>query len=142
MSVLELMCADGFITVNRKIAHIVGLEAAVVLGELASEHLYYQSHDPDFDGLFYSTVENLEKRTFLSAYSQRLALNKLQDQGRISVDKRGMPARRYIRKNEEKIAAVVNDKSLKNLTTGDENIKVVQDNSDVLNDLKKQFQEI
>ena len=123
MSILDLICSNGFITVNRHIASIVGLEAAVVLGELSSEYLYWQEHDPNFNGEFYSTIENLEQRTFLSGYSQRLALNKLQEQGWIQVTKKGMPAKRYIRLNEEKISEVVNDKSLKNLITGDKKIK-------------------
>jgi hypothetical protein len=120
MSILDLMCTDGFITVNRHICSVVGLEAAVVLGELASEYLYWQKNDPDFNGEFYSTVENLEKRTFLTAHSQRLALNKLQDNNLITIRKKGMPAKRFIRINEDEITRVVNDLSLKSLTTGDE----------------------
>lgn len=123
MSVLDLICSNGFITVNRTIASIVGLEAAAVLGELATEYLYWQDRDPDFNGEFYSTIENLESRTFLSAHNQRVALNKLQEQGWIKVKKKGMPAKRYIRVFENKISEVVNDKSLKILTTGDKKIE-------------------
>ena len=120
MNALSLIATSNFITVNRTIAEIVGLEAAVVFGELASESLYWQENGQSEDGWFFSTVENLEKRTYLSAHSQRLALNKLEEQGWISVEKRGMPAKRYIRIHEEEIARVVNDKSLKFLTTSDE----------------------
>lgn len=120
MNVLSLIATTNFITVNRTIAEIVGLEAAVVFGEIASESFYWQENGQSEDGWFFSTVENLEKRTYLSAHSQRLALNKLEEQGWISVEKRGMPAKRYIRIHEEEIARVVNDKSLKFLTTSDE----------------------
>ena len=142
MSVLDLICSDGFITVNRHIASIVGLEAAAVLGELASEYLYWQSHDPEFDGEFYSTIENLERRTYLSAHSQRIALNKLQENGWITVSKKGMPAKRYIRIHEEKINEVVNDKSLKFLTTGDQNferqdVKIFNTNNNINNDKRE-----
>lgn len=142
MSVLNLICSDGFITVNRHIASIVGLEAAAVLGELASEYLYWQSHDPEFDGEFYSTIENLERRTYLSAHSQRIALNKLQENGWITVSKKGMPAKRYIRIHEEKINEVVNDKSLKFLTTGDKNferqdVKIFNTNNNINNDKRE-----
>lgn len=123
MSTLSLIATSNFITVNRTIAGIVGLEAAAVLGELASESLYWQENNPSEDGWFFSTVENLEKRTYLSAHSQRLALNKLQEQGWISVEKRGMPAKRYIRIHEDQIARVVNNKSLKFLTTSDKNFE-------------------
>jgi hypothetical protein len=124
MSTLSLIATSNFITVNRTIAEIVGLEAAVIFGELASESLYWQENNPEqWDGWFFSTVENLEKRTYLSAHSQRLAINKLEEQGWISTEKRGMPAKRYIRIHEEEIARVVNDKSLKFLTTSDENFE-------------------
>lgn len=120
MSILHLIATSNFITVNRTIAEIVGLEAAVVFGELASEAAYWQEHDPEYDGSFYSTIENLEKRTCLSAHSQRMALSKLQEQGWVTVEKRGMPAKRYIRIHEQQVAQFFNDKSLKILTTSDE----------------------
>ena len=120
MGILSFLSSENFITVNRTIAEIVGLEAAAVLGELASEAQYWQKNNPDWDGSFFSTVENLERRTFLSAHSQRLAINRLQEQGWLTVEKRGMPAKRYIKINEEEITKVVNDKSLKILTTSDE----------------------
>ena len=74
------------------------------------------------NGYFYSTVENLEERTFLTAYEQRVALTNLQNAGWIDVKKKGMPAKRYIRIFEDKICEVVYNQSLKNLTTGGENI--------------------
>ena len=124
MSTLSLIATSNFITVNRTIAEKVGLEAAVIFGELASESLYWEENNPEhWDGWFFSTVENLEKRTYLSAHSQRLAINKLEEQGWISTEKRGMPAKRYIRIHEEEIARVVNDKSLKFLTTSDQNFE-------------------
>jgi hypothetical protein len=138
MSILNLICSNGFITVNRTIASIVGLEAAAVLGEIATEYLYWQEHDPDFNGEFYSTIENLESRTFLSAYSQRIALNKLQEQGWIQVRKKGMPAKRFIRVFEDKILIVVNDKSSNFLTTGGEkNEQQVVKNFNINNNITK-----
>lgn len=138
MSILNLICSNGFITVNRTIASIVGLEAAAVLGEIATEYLYWQEHDPDFNGEFYSTIENLESRTFLSAYSQRIALNKLQEQGWIQVSKKGMPAKRFIRVFEDKISIVVNDKSSNFLTTGGEkNEQQVVKNFNINNNITK-----
>jgi DNA-binding PadR family transcriptional regulator len=125
MSILHLLASDNFITVNRQIASIVGLEAAVILGELVSEFIYWADRDGLQDGFFFSTVENLESKTFLSAHSQRQALEKLSSFGFVDVEKKGMPAKRYIRINEKAIedALVVNDKSLKILTTSDEKIE-------------------
>lgn len=117
MSVLALLSADNFITVNRTVMEIVGLEAAVIFGELASESLYWSNRDPDYDGFFYSTVENVESRTTLSAYNQRVALQKLQEAGWVEViSKKGIPPKRYIRINEDAVIEAVNIQKSKNLT--------------------------
>ena len=120
MGILQILATDNFITVNRTVAKIVGLEAAVIFGELASEACYWQQHNPEWDGSFFSTVDNLEERTFLSAHQQRQALQLLQEQGWITVEKRGMPARRFIRMHEAAIIKSIDDQSLKILTTSDE----------------------
>lgn len=123
MSILHLLSHDNFIAVNKTIAEEVGLEAAVILGELASEFNYWQSIGKLEDGYFYSTIENLEKKTYLSGHNQRQALAKLQEKGWISITKKGIPAKRYIKVNEENLLAFFNDLSLKILTTGDSNFE-------------------
>ena len=94
MSVLELLSSSNFISVNKSIAAEVGLEAAVILGELASEHNYWSSRNELEDGYFYSTVENLQEKTFLSGHNQRIALEKLAEKGWIDIKKKGLPAKR------------------------------------------------
>lgn len=123
MSILHLLSNDNFITVNKSIAAEVGLEAAVILGELASEFVYWQNVGGLEEGFFYSTIENLEKKTFLSGHSQRQALAKLQEKGWIDIAKKGIPAKRYIRINEENLIMFFNNLSLKILTTGDSNFE-------------------
>jgi hypothetical protein len=75
------------------------------------------------EGFFYSTIENLEKKTFLSGHSQRQALAKLQEKGWIDIAKKGIPAKRYIIINEENLIMFFNNLSLKILTTGDSNFE-------------------
>lgn len=123
MGILHLLSSDNFIVVNRSVAEEVGMEAAVILGELASEYNYWQNNGKLEEGYFYSTIKNLEKKTYLSAYSQRQALVKLQEKGWISIIKKGLPAKRYIKVNENNLLMFFNDKSLKNLTTGDSNFE-------------------
>lgn len=136
MDIINQLSQDNFITVNRSIAGIVGLEAAVILGELASEYKYWKDRDGlDSEGFFFSTVENLEARTFLSAHSQRQALTKMQQCGWVTIEKRGMPARRYIRINGDEITRCLHDKSLKILTTSDANFE--QQDVENFNDIKR-----
>ena len=120
MSILHLLSSGNFIVVNRALISAYGLDAAVMLGELASEYCYWEAQGEAADGWFYSTIENVEKNTGLTAHSQRQALNSLIEAGIIETEKKGMPAKRYIRINEDAVVKNFNNKSLKILTTSDQ----------------------
>lgn len=141
MSVLHLLSSSNFITVNRAVAKIVGLNAAVILGEIASEYLYWEDRQGLEDGYFYSTVENLEERTCLTPYEQRVALVKMQNAGWIDVKKKGMPAKRYIKIFEDKITEALYNMPLNCLTTSRENfsqqdVKNFNTNNNITNNNK------
>ena len=127
MGILQLLASDNFITVNRTIAKEIGLDEAILLGELASEYNYYSSRDMLEDGYFYSTVENVEDNTTLSDYRQRKAIGKLQDLGIIDVVRKGLPAKRYIRINEEKVFALFQNKKSNFGTTVPQNLPELDD---------------
>lgn len=122
MSLLQAISSENFITVNRTLIKKLGLEAAVLLGELASEHVYWSEREELKDGFFFSTIENIEEKTGLTGYQQRQAINKLAEAGIIECKKMGIPAKRYIRIIEQQVVNLFNDKKSKNLTTGDEEI--------------------
>lgn len=121
MSFLSLLAADNFITVNRSLIKMVGLDAAVILGEFASEANYWKERgEMQDDGFFFSTVENIEEKTSLTKYLQATAIEKLKAAGFIEVQKRGMPAKRYIKINEDEIIKAFDHKKSKILTTRSE----------------------
>lgn len=122
MSVLHLLSAGNYIVVNRTLINTYGLNAAVMLGELASECLYWSEREAVADGWFYSTIENVEHNTGLTAYEQRFALNKLAEAGLVEVKRRGMPAKRFIRIDGDAVVKNFNNLMLKNLTTSDQKI--------------------
>lgn len=104
MRILSLIASDSFITVNKTLIKKVGLEEAVLLGELASEFDYWEKREGlTPDGYFFSTVENIEDKTTLSEFKQRKALKKLKELGLIDVKLKGLPPKRYIKLNEQKI---------------------------------------
>lgn len=123
MSVLHLLSSGNFITVNRTLIKSYGLDAAVMLGELASEFLYWDERGAAEGGWFYSTVENVEQNAGLTAHEQRNALVKLAEAGLVEVKRGGMPAKRYIRIVEDAVVKNFNNKSLKILTTSDQNFE-------------------
>lgn len=117
MNVLQLISADNFIAVNKTLIKEVGIEASILLGELASEAVYWEAREELVDGYFYSTVENVEERTTLTAYQQRKAIALMQERGIVDViSKKGSPPKRYIKINEERILEIFNIQNLKSST--------------------------
>ena len=113
MDILHFIASDGFITVNKNLIKDLGLHEAILIGELASEHNYWMSRFDDFDGWFYSTIENIEEKTTLSKYQQKKAFDKLKASGIIKLQVCGIPARRFIQLDGENLA----NKLARNLQT-------------------------
>ena len=124
MNILQLIASDSFITVNKELIKQVGLEEAIIIGELASEFDYWQKNNGlTEDGYFFSTIENVEEKTTLSEHKQRKALKNLKELGLVDVRVKGLPAKRYIKLNEENILQLFQNKFLKNSGTGNEKIQ-------------------
>ncbi len=71
---IELLSNDGYIIVNKAVIKKLGINSALVLGELCSEYLYWKKENKLKDNFFFSTRENIEENTGLSSYQQRSAL--------------------------------------------------------------------
>lgn len=94
---------SNYIAVNRTLIQKYGLVEAVLLGEIASEARYWLQRGELEDGWFYSTVENIESATGLNDYRQRGALKRLQEIGLVEIDYRGLPRKRYLRLDAERL---------------------------------------
>ena len=114
MSILNIIASRNYITLNKDILKEIGLEETVILGELASEYDYWYKQGKLEDGYFFSTIENIETNTTLSEHKQRKAINNLKGLGIIEVVNKGLPKRRYIKLNEEKILYLLNEIMEKN----------------------------
>lgn len=123
MSILKFLASDGFLTVNKHIARAVGLDAAVMLAELASSYNYFEMMGQLNDGMFYETVEHVEENTTLSKYQQAKAVKTLEEAGILTTKKIGIPAKRYFLINEDAVLALVDYKKSKNSTTVSEKTK-------------------
>lgn len=98
MTLFELLRADGSIVVNKKLAHAIGLDAAVMYSELLSKHYYFEARQMlDETGAFFNTVEDMNDDTTLNSRSQRLAINTLTECGLIEYEVKGMPRKRFFR---------------------------------------------
>ncbi len=112
MQITNVLNPTNTLSVNRLLAHKLGLNAAVVYAALVAKQAYYAARDMlDKDGYFYSTEDDLKESTSLSKRQQARAVKALEVAGLIEKDKRGMPAKRCFR--------VVDDENL--LTSLSEN---------------------
>lgn len=111
MSLARFVAHNNFMSVNRTLAHKLGIHEAILLGELCSEYDYWvERNELTEDGYFFSTVENIEQKTALSAFQQRSALNNLKEQGLVEYKNQGLPPKRYIKILEEGLEALFDDK--------------------------------
>ena len=112
-SLLKLISFEGYIPVSKLLSKLLGLNESVILGEFVTEYIYYESHNMlTEDDYFYCTVENLEQNVFLNEFFQRKALKHLCEEGLITIEKRGLPAKRYIHLNIDRIEEIIRNESL------------------------------
>ena len=114
MGLVSMIASNNYIVVNKQLARLFGLEEALLLGELASELEYWQQRGELQDGFFFSTIDNVKEATTLSDKRQRSALNTLKEAGIIDVKLAGLPAKRYIRINENQLAQILLNNSCNN----------------------------
>ena len=94
MSILNLLSQKDYIAYNKHFAKEVGVDEAIVFGELCSicnihgEEFYFEQH-------------RIIEETCLTEYRIRNALKNLQDFGLVSVAKKGLPAKNYYSLNEK-----------------------------------------
>lgn len=96
MSVLHLLAQNNYITYNKHIAKIVGVDAAVLLGELCSLECMYGDD-------FFCDQKRLMEDTSLSEYRIRNATRKLIDTGFVFVEKKGIPATNHYTVSEYRL---------------------------------------
>ena len=92
---INILSNNGYIIVNKEIIKKMGLHEAIILGELCSEYSYWEKSNKLDNGYFYSTRENIEKNTGLSAYQQREPFKKLIEKDVILEKLKGMPQKKW-----------------------------------------------
>lgn len=103
VDIISLLSTDGYIMCNKTLIRLYGSDCAILIGELCAEYNNYKITGELIDDSFYSTQENIENNTGINAYYQRKAFKVLQDEGIISVVKKGLPAKNYYKINTEKL---------------------------------------
>ena len=100
MNIIDYIATDGYIIVNKEIARCLGLEEAVLLGELSAKYNYWEDRNLlDEEGFFFATAEDIEHETGLSAYKQRTAFKNLESKNIIETKFKGVPPKKYFKIN-------------------------------------------
>ena len=131
---IDLLSNTGYIIVNKEIIKKIGLHEAILLGELCSEYIYWKKKDETVNEFFYSTRENIEENTGLSAYQQRTAISNLVKKDIIVMKSEGMPLKTWYLINENKLQELLFD----NIEEDTENEMEKSSSKDVIQqDVKK-----
>lgn len=100
--IFKLLNPDNTVTINRPLAHALGANEAIIYAALIAKQAYYKQRELlDDDGYFYSTIADLQESTGLSRYQQEGAIKNLIDVNLIECCKKGIPARRFFRVNND-----------------------------------------
>lgn len=100
MGIVNLLASNSFITYNKSIAKEVGVDEAILIGELCSLQTMYGE---DF---FYDQQKILDE-TCLTMYRLQNATKVLKSKGIISVTKRGIPCKNYYSVNEKILTDII-----------------------------------
>lgn len=133
MNVYEMLSRDNYLTVNKILMKNLGISESIMLSELCYRRQFLARADMlTEDGFFYATVEDVEEETTLSDYAQRKILDKLSEMGIVKVERRGLPAKRYIYIDENALQSLINSIASNNAPVP-EDFKNKSPNSSALN---------
>lgn len=93
-AIFQLLNPNNTVSVNRPLAHAIGLNEAVVYGALVAKYYWYSDRDMLDDGWFYSTAPDLQESTALTEKQQKRCVDALVKLGLLRCELRGMPAKR------------------------------------------------
>lgn len=94
-TILSLLAKQNYITYNKQLAKLIGIDEAILYGELCSISLYNNEEE------FYYEQDKLIEDTCLSEYRIRKSLKKLIDLKLVKVTKKGLPAKYYYKLDEK-----------------------------------------
>lgn len=111
----DVFSNDGWIPVNKRLAHEVGLEGSVIYGELTRKEKWYKENDKlQEGGWFYVTEKDLEESTAIKRKGQDRGINALVKIGLIEKKLMGLPARRHFRLIDDGLEFESDNKNVQN----------------------------
>ncbi len=114
-ALLDILNPDNTMSLNRPLAHAIGLHEAIVYAAIVSKYCYYKKHKKLEDGWFYSTIDDMQESTTLSAAQQKNCIDKLVKKGLIKCDRKTCQAKRRFQvcMNPDKLSMYIESGSSK-----------------------------
>ena len=103
--ILNILSEKNFITYNKVLAKAIGLEEALVLGQVCSLSLIF--HDKEF----YFTYAEIQEETCLTEYAVKKAIQNLIKLEILSVTRKGCPCRSWYTINENVIIKILENRN-------------------------------
>lgn len=98
MALIDLIGGNNYIPVSRKLCAAIGPAEAVLYCELVDQYRFWEKCGKlDDEGMFFSTVDQIQSKIGLSKDQQPRYLKKLSSLGLIKVVRKGIPAKRFIK---------------------------------------------
>lgn len=98
MNLSALLKPTGTITINKTIAHSVGLDSAVVYAELLNKYEISREMGELINGEWFPcSTKYLEENTTIKQKTQQRVIKTLKESGLVEVEMLGLPAKRYFK---------------------------------------------
>lgn len=128
MSLLDLLRANGSISVNKALIHSIGLHEAILYCELAARQNYFEDREELANGYFFNTQYNLQAGTGLSEKMQRTAIANLKALRLIDCRLMGVPAKRYFLVKDDELTM---KRLMQYIDEGKKKLKALENPSDM-----------
>lgn len=98
MVLIDLISGNNCIPVSRELCAAIGPAEAVLYCELLDQYRFWEKcEELDDEGMFPSSVEQIQNRTGLSKDQQPRYLKKLSELGLLKVARKGIPSKRFVK---------------------------------------------
>jgi hypothetical protein len=110
MRITKLLASTAYLTVNKHLISIYGLESAILLADLISKEEYFFNRNELKNEFFFNTNDDINNSTSLSYYQIQKSVKILKDDNIIETKVKGIPAKTYYKINHNNIIKVFQNK--------------------------------
>ncbi len=104
---IDLLRENGNLIVNKKLIQKIELIPAILLSNYIEKHKYFKEHNPKNDGWFFLAHKKIMDEFNIKEYSITKSKMKLLDLQLITIERRGIPSKEWIKINYSNLYALL-----------------------------------